>query len=60
MNIDKDLKEWIELFCLFDNTNYMSLSEVRMFEIIELLKEDKYNTEQIDEAINKYYHKNYE
>lgn len=60
MNIDINLKEWIELFCLYDNTNYVSLSEVRMYEIIELLKEDKYTTEQIDEAINKYYYKNYE
>ena len=35
MKINKELKEWIELFCIYDKTDYENLSEVRMFEIRE-------------------------
>lgn len=51
MEINKELKEWIELFCLYDNTDYINLSEVRMYQIIDNLREDKFTDEQIDEAI---------
>ena len=51
MKINKELKEWIELFCLYDNTDYINLSEVRMLNIIENLREDLFTDEQIDEAI---------
>ena len=51
MKINKELKEWIELFCIYDKTDYENLSEVRMLNIIENLREDLFTDEQIDEAI---------
>ena len=30
MKINKELKEWIELFCIYDKTDYENLSEVQM------------------------------
>ena len=52
MKINKELKEWIELFCIYDKTDYKNLSEVRMFEIREYLKEDGFTEEEIDNAIS--------
>lgn len=60
MDINKELKEWIELFCQYDNTDYENLSEGRMLEIREWLKEDEFSEEQINNAINKYEINNYE
>ena len=51
MKINKELKEWIELFCLYDNTDYINMSEVRMLQIIDNLREDSFTDEQIDKAI---------
>ena len=51
MDINKELKEWIDLFCLYDNTDYINLSEVRMLQIIDNLREDLFTNEEIDEAI---------
>ena len=53
MDLNKELKEWIDLFCIYDNTDYENLSEVRMLEIRKFLKEDKFTEEEIDNAINK-------
>ena len=52
MDINEELKQWVDLFCLYDNTDYENLSEVRMLEIREYLKEDKFTEEEIDNAIN--------
>ncbi len=60
MDINKELKEWIELFCQYDNAHYENLSEGRMLEIREYLKKDRFSEEQINNAINKYEINNHE
>ena len=54
-DINKELKQWIELFCKYDDVDFENLSEVRMLEIIDYLKEDNFTEEEINEAINKNY-----
>ena len=54
-DINKELKQWVELFCKYDETDFENLSEVRMLEIINYLKEDNFTEEEINEAINKNY-----
>ena len=51
--MEKDLKEWIELFCYAQDTNWENLGEGAMQEIRNFLKEDNYTNEQINNAINK-------
>lgn len=54
MNIDKELREWIEYCCKQFKTDYENLPESAMLEIREFLIEDKFTEEQITKAINNY------
>tara|TARA_Y100001938_G_scaffold149240_1_gene235395 strand:+ start:2894 stop:3052 length:159 start_codon:yes stop_codon:yes gene_type:complete len=51
--MEKDLKEWIDLFCSVQNTDWENLGEGAVQEIRNFLKEDNYTDEQINNAINK-------
>ena len=53
MNLELELKEWIDLYCCQYNTDWDNLPEVAMLEIINYLKADGYSEEQIMETINK-------
>jgi len=50
--MEKDLKEWIELFCHAQDTDWENLGEGSVQEIRNFLKEDNYTDQQIDQAIN--------
>ena len=50
----EELKEWIDLFCAYDKTDYENLSESRMLEIRDWLKQDRFSEEQINNLINRY------
>jgi len=52
--MEKDLKEWIELFCHAQDTDWENLGEGAMQEIRNFLKEDNYTDQQIDQAINNF------
>ena len=52
--MEKELKEWIELFCHAQDTNWENLGEGAMQEIRNFLKEDNYTDQEIDKAINNF------
>ena len=54
MNINKELREWIEYCCEQFDTDYENLPEVAMLEIREFLMEDKFTEQQINKAIDNY------
>lgn len=54
MNVNTEYKEWIELFCAYDSTDYKGLSDGRMLEVFEWMKIDGFTEEQIHQAIDNY------
>lgn len=54
MDINKELKEWVDYCCKQFKTDFENLPEVAMLEIIEFLKEDGFSEKEIDNAINNY------
>jgi hypothetical protein len=56
MNIDKELKEWVQVYCHNNKTDWENLHEVCALEIRNWLKEDGFSEKEIDNAINNYSH----
>ena len=54
MDINQECKEWIELFCGYEDTDYEGLSESRMLDVIQWMKKDGFTEEQINQAIDNY------
>ena len=54
MNANQECREWGELFCSYDDTNYEGLSEGRMLEIFQWMKLDGFSEKQIQKAIDNY------
>ena len=54
MNINKELREWIEYCCKQFETDYDNLPESAMLEIREFLMEDKFTEQQINKALYNY------
>lgn len=49
--IEKELKEWIDVYCQNLKTDFENLSEVALLEIIEWLKVDGFSEKEIVEQI---------
>ena len=54
LNINTELKEWIDYCCQQFKTDWENLPEIAMYEIIGFLKEDGFSEEEITKAINNY------
>ena len=54
MDINQECKEWIELFCGYENTDYQGLSEMGIENVIQWMKKDGFTEEQIIQAIENY------
>ena len=54
MDINQECKEWIELFCGYENTDYEGVSTKGILDVIEWMKKDGFTEEQINQAIDNY------
>ena len=54
MDINQECKEWNELFCGYENTDYQGLSEMGIENVIQWMKKDGFTEEQIIQAIENY------
>ena len=54
LNINTELKEWIDYCCQQFETDFENLPEIAMYEIIDFLKEDGFSETEITKAINNY------
>lgn len=54
LNINTELKEWIDYCCQQFKTDFENLPAIAMDEIIKFLKEDGFSEAEITKAINNY------
>ena len=52
MNLQKELNEWIWLYCQNLKTDFENLPESAILEIIQFLKKDGFKEKQINKQIN--------